>query len=80
MKGKKGEGRGFSDLSRFVKRSPHWSYLLLGAIAFNLVNYFILKNVNIVLFGIVGSYILLITLDYLFVRFVKISFPLKRIL
>ena len=80
LKEKKGEGRGFSDLSRFVKRSPHWSYLLLGAVIFNLINYFILKNVNIVLFGIIGSYILLIALDYVFVRIVKLTFPLKRIL
>ena len=80
MKNNENIGRGFSDLTRFVKRSPHWSYLLLGAVIFNLINYFILKNINIVIFGIIGSYILLIALDWLFIRIAKISFPFKRLL
>lgn len=72
--------KGFSDLSRFIKKSPRASILTAGIVLFNLVNYFILRNINVVVFGIVGSYLVLIALDLIFVRLVHIKFPFRRIL
>lgn len=80
MKERNESEKGFSDLSRFVKKSPRSSILILGIFLFNVINYLILRNINVVVFGIIGSYLVLIALDLIFVRLVHIKFPFRRIL
>lgn len=63
-----------------LKRSPHWTLLtaLSGLVLF--MNYLFLRNLYIVTVGILGSYLIVIALDLIFVKLTKTYFPARRIL
>lgn len=62
-----------------VKKSPHWSVLaaFTGLVLF--IDYILLRSLFIVLVGVLGSYLLVIGLDLLFVKITKAHFPARRI-
>ena len=54
------ENRGFSDLSKFVKRSPRWYTIIWLTVVILAFDYFLLRNVYLVIIGVLGSYLLVI--------------------
>lgn len=62
-----------------LKRSPHWSVLsaLTGVVLF--VDYLFIRNLYDVVVGILGSLLLVIALDLIFVKLTKTHFPARRI-
>ncbi|MCL4341207.1 MAG: DUF2070 family protein [Candidatus Thermoplasmatota archaeon] len=74
------ENKGFSDLSKFVKRSPKWYNIIWLTAIIMAFDYFLLRSLYLVLVGILGSYLLLISIDELFVKIAHIFFPFRRIL
>lgn len=79
MRAQEQEGKAFSDLTKMVKKSPHWSMLSLYSAVILFVDYLLLRNLLVVLVGILGSYILVIFLDIIFVKITKTHFPTRRI-
>lgn len=79
MNGQIQDNKAFSDLTKMVKKSPHWSILsaFTGLVLF--IDYLLLRNLFIVIVGILGSYLLVIALDILFVKITKAYFPIRRI-
>ena len=76
----KNSNRTFADLARFVKRSPSWPTYILPVTIILTIDFVLIKSLFVVLLGILGSYILVIILDILFVKFTDFVFPLRRIL
>ena len=74
------ERKGFSDLSKFVKKSPKWYTFPWFTLAILAIDYILFKNLYLILFGVLGSYLLAIAIDALFVRIAHIYFPIRRIL
>lgn len=79
MKAQEQEGKAFSDLTKMVKKSPHWSILSVYSAVIMFIDYILLRDLTLVLIGILGSYILVNILDLLFVRISKAHFPVRRI-
>ncbi len=79
MRAQEQEGKAFSDLTKMVKKSPHWSILSLYSAVILFVDYLLLRNLLVVLVGVLGSYILVICLDIIFVKITKTHFPIRRI-
>ena len=80
MREQEQEGKAFSDLTKMVKKSPHWS-ILVGLTALVLfIDYLFIMSLFIIIVGVLGSYLLVISLDVLFVRITKTHFPARRIL
>lgn len=79
MRGQGQDSKAFSDLTKMVKKSPHWSVLSAITGVILLIDYFLLRNLLVVLVGILGSYLLVIGLDILFVKITKAYFPKRRI-
>ena len=80
LKKKDHRNRAFSDLTRMVKRAPHWSNFIFFVAVILSVDYYLLRDIYLVLAGILGSYLLVIALDILFVKLTRIYFPVRRIL
>lgn len=76
----KNKNRTFADLARFVKRSPSWPTYILPITVILTIDLVLIKSLIVVALGILGSYILVILLDLLFVKFTDFVFPLRRIL
>ncbi|MFG1545233.1 MAG: DUF2070 family protein [Thermoplasmataceae archaeon] len=74
------ENRGFSDLSKFVKRSPRWYTIIWLTVVILAFDYFLLRNIYLVIIGVLGSYLLVIGIDMLFVKIAQVYFPARRIL
>ncbi|MEM3676256.1 MAG: DUF2070 family protein, partial [Thermoplasmataceae archaeon] len=74
------ETRPISDLSKYIKRSPHWAYLFSIVLVLVGIYYFLLKNFYVVLVGVLGAFIILIGLDYAFSRLTNTHFPMRRII
>ncbi len=72
--------KGFSDLSKMIKHSPKWWQLLILVAIILIIDYFLIRNLLFILFGILGSYALLIVFDVFFVRISKTYFPFRRIM
>ncbi|HLH86273.1 MAG TPA: DUF2070 family protein, partial [Thermoplasmataceae archaeon] len=72
--------RPISDLSKYVKRSPHWSYLFALILLLVGVYYVLLRNIYVVFFGVLGPFLILIGLDYAFSRVSNAHFPMRRIM
>jgi len=72
--------KGFSDLSKLIKRSPKWWQLLILVSIILIIDYLLIRNLLFILFGILGSYALLIAFDVFFVRVSKTYFPFRRIM
>ncbi len=79
MRAQEQEGKAFSDLTKMVKKSPHWSILSLYSAVILFIDYLLLRNLLVVLVGILGAYILVICLDIIFVKLTKTHFPYRRI-
>lgn len=73
------ENKGFSDLSKFVKRSPRWYNFIWLTGLILIFDYFLLRSVYLVLVGVLGSYVLVIGIDVLFVKIAQVYFPVRRI-
>ena len=73
------EGKAFSDLTKMVKKSPHWSILAALTAVVLFVDYLFIMSLFVVIVGVLGSYLLVISLDLLFVRLAKTHFPPRRI-
>ncbi len=80
MREQEQEGKAFSDLTKMVKKSPHWSILVVLTALVLLVDYAFIMSLFIIIVGVLGSYLLVIFLDVLFVRITKAHFPARRIL
>ncbi len=76
----KTKAKGFSDLSKMIKRSPKWWQLLILVSIILTVDYFLIRNVIFILFGILGSYALLILFDVFFIKISRTYFPFRRIM
>ncbi len=63
-----------------IKRSPKWWQLLILVSIILTVDYFLIRNVIFILFGILGSYALLILFDVFFIRISRTYFPFRRIM
>lgn len=72
--------RTFADLSRYIRKSPSWSNYILPITIVLTIDYVLIKNILVVLVGILGSYFLVIFLDMIFARYSRFSFPTRRIL
>ena len=75
-----GEHRKFSDLAKYVRKSPPWWVYILPILALLTVDYFLIGSIYIVIFGVLGSYLLVIALDSLFFVITRFKFPFKRII
>ena len=75
-----GEHRKFSDLAKYVRKSPPWWVYVLPILALLTVDYFLIGSLYVVIFGILGSYLLVIALDSLFFVITHFKFPFKRII
>ncbi|WP_393971759.1 DUF2070 family protein [Oxyplasma meridianum] len=76
----RGEHRKFSDLAKYVRKSPPWWAYILPILALLTVDYFLIGSLYVVIFGILGSYLLVIALDSLFFVITRFSFPFRRII
>ncbi|AKA49635.1 hypothetical protein IX51_11565 [uncultured archaeon] len=74
------KSRTFAELSRFIYRSPHWRNLAIPTIAIFLIDFFLLKDVFLVGVGIAGSFLLVLLIDWIFVKAAKFVFPFRRIM
>lgn len=63
-----------------VKKAPHWSILVLLSAVVLFIDYLFLRSAYVVLVGILGSYLIVIALDLIFVRITKTYFPARRVL
>ncbi|MCL4420836.1 MAG: DUF2070 family protein, partial [Candidatus Thermoplasmatota archaeon] len=63
-----------------IKRSPKWWQLLILVSIILTVDYFLIRNVIFILFGILGSYALLILFDVFFIKISRTYFPFRRIM
>ncbi len=75
-----GEHRRFSDLAKYVKKSPPWWAYVLPIFALLGVDYLLIRSVYVVIFGVLGSYFLVIALDSLFFVITRFKFPFRRII
>lgn len=75
-----GEHRKFSDLAKYVRKSPPWWVYVLPLLGLLAVDYFLIGSIYVVILGILGSYLLVIALDSLFFVITKFKFPFKRII
>ena len=67
-------------LSGIIAPIPHWSNFIFFVAVILSVDYYLLRDIYLVLAGILGSYLLVIALDILFVKLTRIYFPVRRIL
>lgn len=79
MRAQAQEGKAFSDLTKMIKKAPHWSTLSVYAAIIFAIDYFLVRDLKVVLVGILGSYVLVNLLDIIFVKITKVHFPARRI-
>ncbi len=73
------EGKAFSDLTKLIKKSPHWTLLTLYSAIILLIDYYLLKDLVLIIVGILGSFVLVNLFDVIFVKVTKTHFPARRI-
>lgn len=74
------KSRTFAELSRFIYRSPHWWNLAIPVVAIFIIDFILLRNIFVVGVGIAGSFLLVLLIDWLFVKGAKFVFPFRRIM
>ncbi len=79
LKAQEQEGKAFSDLTKMIKKSPHWTTLSLFSAIILFIDYFLLRDLILIVVGVLGSFILVNILDIIFVRITKTHFPVRRI-
>ncbi len=72
--------RTFAELTRFIYKSPHWRNFLIPIAAIFAFDYFLVRRIDLLLVGIIGSFLLVLILDEIFVKVAKFVFPFRRIL